>query len=161
MTDNNTWKKIQLYTRNVMPMWRYRLTDLLCREYWRLEMPAALAAESHYRRNWNLFLDRHYRRKWNVRVSKVMDNATHVAMYFGSYLKKPPVAMSRLEHYARRDEIIMRYRSHRTKQEEALTLSFVFRCKSAHAESNIFPANRLSSRARPVILGTVAKIWRW
>ncbi len=66
-----------------MPMWRYRLTDLLRREYWRLEMPAALAAESHYRRNWNLFLDRHYRRKWNVRVSKVMDNATHVAMYFG------------------------------------------------------------------------------
>ena len=30
----------------------------------------------------------------------VMDNATHVAVYFGSYLKKPPVPMSRLEHYA-------------------------------------------------------------
>ncbi len=52
-----------------------------------------------------------------------MDNATHMAMYFGSYLKKPPVAMSWLEHYAGRDEIIMRYRSHGTKQEEALTLS--------------------------------------
>lgn len=58
-----------------------------------------------------------------MRVSKVMDNATHVAMYFGFYLKKPPVAMSRLKHYAGRDEIIMRYRIHRTKHEETLTLS--------------------------------------
>jgi len=106
-----------------MAMWRWRITDLLRREYWRLEMPVVLAAESRSRQDWNHFLDRHYRRKWNVRVSKVMSNATHVAMYFGSYLKKPPVSMSRLEHYAGRDEIIMRYRSHRTKQEESLTLS--------------------------------------
>ncbi|ETJ78886.1 transposase, partial [Escherichia coli ATCC BAA-2192] len=27
------------------------------------------------------------------------------AVYFGSYLKKPPVPMSRLEHYAGQDEI--------------------------------------------------------
>ncbi|EIQ11774.1 putative transposase, partial [Shigella flexneri 2850-71] len=33
-------------------------------------------------------LDTHYRRGWNVNVSRVMDNATHVAVYFGSYLKK-------------------------------------------------------------------------
>lgn len=31
--------------------------------------------------------------------------------------------MSRLEHYAGRDEIITRYRSHRTKQEERLVMS--------------------------------------
>ncbi|EEM9513205.1 IS91 family transposase, partial [Salmonella enterica] len=78
---------------------------------------------SRSRSEWGRFLDRHYRRKWNVRVSKVMDNATHVAMYFGAYLKKPPVSMSRLEHYAGRDGIIMYYRSHRTKQDETLTLS--------------------------------------
>ena len=123
ITDASIWKKVQFYARNVMPMWRWRITDLLRREYWRLEIPATLAAESRSRQDWNRFLDRHYRRKWNVRVSKVMDNATHVAMYFGAYPKKPPVSMSRLEHYAGRDEIIMRYRSHRTKQEETLTLS--------------------------------------
>jgi len=68
-------------------------------------------------------VDRHYRRKWNVRVSALMDNATHVAMYFGSYLKKPPLAMSRLEHYAGRDDITFRYRSHRTGKEERLVMS--------------------------------------
>ena len=52
-----------------------------------------------------------------------MDNATHVAVYFGSYLKKPPVPMSRLEHYAGQDEIGLRYNSHRTKREEYLVMS--------------------------------------
>ncbi len=52
-----------------------------------------------------------------------MDNATHVAVYFGSYLKKPPVPMSRLEHYAGQDEIGLRYNSHRTKRKEYLVMS--------------------------------------
>ncbi|EOJ6321378.1 transposase, partial [Shigella sonnei] len=47
----------------------------------------------------------------------------HVAVYFGSYLKKPPVPMSRLEHYAGQDEIGLRYNSHRTKREEYLLMS--------------------------------------
>lgn len=52
-----------------------------------------------------------------------MDNATHVAVYFGSYLKKPPVPMSRLEHYAAQDEIGLGYNSHRIKREEYLLMS--------------------------------------
>ncbi len=75
------------------------------------------------RLDWNRFLDTHYRRGWNVNISRVMDNATHVAVYFGSYLKKPPVPMSRLEHYAGQDEIGLRYNSHRTKREEYLLMS--------------------------------------
>ena len=46
-----------------------------------------------------------------------------MAVYFGSYLKKPPVPMSRLEHYAGQDEIGLRYNSHRTKREEYLVMS--------------------------------------
>ncbi|EMW12891.1 transposase family protein [Escherichia coli 2850400] len=82
-----------------------------------------LAAEGNSKRDWNRFLDTHYRRGWNVNISRVMDNATHVAVYFGSYLKKPPVPMSRLEHYAGQDEIGLRYNSHRTKREEYLLMS--------------------------------------
>jgi hypothetical protein len=71
----------------------------------------------------NRFLDSHYRRGWNVNVSRVMDNATHVAVYSGSYLKKPPVPISCLEHYAGQDEIILRYNSYRTRREEYLVMS--------------------------------------
>ncbi|MEI1559996.1 hypothetical protein QJN76_26170, partial [Escherichia coli] len=45
-----------------------------------LVIPDALAVEGSSRRDWNRFLDSHYRRGWNVNVSRVMDNATHVAL---------------------------------------------------------------------------------
>ncbi|EIQ27937.1 transposase family protein [Shigella flexneri K-404] len=123
VTSGHTWKNLHFYARKVMSMWRYRITRLLSRKYPDLVMPDALAAEGSSKREWNRFLDTHYRRGWNVNVSRVMDNATHVAVYFGSYLKKPPVPMSRLEHYAGQDEIGLRYNSHRTKREEYLLMS--------------------------------------
>ncbi|ENZ4536413.1 TPA: IS91-like element IS91 family transposase, partial [Escherichia coli] len=111
------------YARKVMSMWRYRITRLLSRKYPELVIPDELAVEGNSKRDWNRFLDTHYRRGWNVNISRVMDNATHVAVYFGSYLKKPPVPVSRLEHYAGQDEIGLRYNSHRTKREEYLLMS--------------------------------------
>ncbi|HCW2892672.1 TPA: transposase, partial [Escherichia coli] len=123
VTPDHTWKNLHFYARKVMSMWRYRITWLLSRKYPELVIPDALAVEGSSRRDWNRFLDSHYRRGWNVNVSRVMDNATHVAVYFGSYLKKPPVPMSRLEHYAGQDEIGLRYNSHRTKREEYLVMS--------------------------------------
>lgn len=123
MTSGHTWKNLHFYARKVMRMWRYRITRLLSRKYPDLVIPDELAAEGVGRREWNRFLDTHYRRGWNVNVSRVMDNATHVAVYCGSYLKKPPVPMSRLEHYAGQDEIGLRYNSHRTKREECLLMS--------------------------------------
>ena len=104
-------------------MWRYRITRLLSRKYPEQVIPDELAVEGNSKRDWNRFLDSHYRRGWNVNVSRVMDNATHVSVYSGSYLKKPPVPMSRLEHYAGQDEIGLRYNSHRTKREEYLVMS--------------------------------------
>ena len=68
-------------------MWSYRITRLLSRKYPALVIPDELTAEGSGRREWNSFLDTHYCRGWNVNVSRVMDNATHVAVYFGSYLK--------------------------------------------------------------------------
>ncbi|MGX2737573.1 IS91 family transposase, partial [Escherichia coli] len=123
VTSGHTWKNLHFYARKVMSMWRYRITRLLSRKYPELLIPDALAAEGSRKREWNRFLDTHYRRGWNVNVSRVMDNAVHVAVYFGSYLKKPPVPLSRLEHYAGQDEIGLRYNSHRTKREEYLVMS--------------------------------------
>jgi hypothetical protein len=65
-------------------MWRYRITRLLSRKYPELVITDALAAEGSSKRDWNRFLDTHYRRGWNINVSRVMDNATHVAVYLGS-----------------------------------------------------------------------------
>jgi len=74
-------ENLHFYARKVMSMWRYRITRLLSRKYPDLVIPDKLAAEGNSRRDWNRFLDIHYRRGWNVNVSRVMDNATHVAVY--------------------------------------------------------------------------------
>ncbi|HFT9878118.1 TPA: transposase, partial [Escherichia coli] len=123
VTSGHTWKNLHLYARKVMSMWRYRITRLLSRKYPELVIPDELAVEGNSKRDWNRFLDPHYRSGWNVNVSRVMDNAPHVSVYFDSYLKKPPVPMSRLEHYAGQDETGLRYNSHRTKREEYLVMS--------------------------------------
>ena len=106
-----------------MSIWRYRITRLLSRRYLELVIPDEQAVEGTGRREWNRFLNTHYLHGWNVNVSRMMDNATQVAVYFGSYLKKPPVPISRLEHYAGQGEIGLRYNSHLTKREEYLLMS--------------------------------------
>lgn len=123
VTSGHTWKNLHFYARKVMSMWRYRITRLLSRKYPELVILDGLAAEGSSKRDWNRFQDTHYLRGWNVNASRVMDNATYVAVYSGSYLKKPPVPMSWLEHCASQDEIGLRYNSHRTKREEYLVMS--------------------------------------
>ena len=123
VTSGHTWKNLHFYARKMMSMWCYRITRLLSRKYPELLIQDELVAEGSSKREWNRFLDSHYRRGWNVNVSGVMGNATHVAVYSCSYLKKPPVPMSRLEHYASQDEIGLLYNSHRTKREEYLLMS--------------------------------------
>ncbi|EMX30102.1 transposase family protein [Escherichia coli MP021552.8] len=84
MTSGHTWKNLHFYARKVMSMWRYRITRLLSRKYPELVIPDELAVEGNSKRDWNRFLDTHYRRGWNVNISRVMDNATHVAVYLGA-----------------------------------------------------------------------------
>ncbi|ENG77506.1 transposase family protein, partial [Escherichia coli 178850] len=79
VTSGHTWKNLHLYARKVMSMWRYRITRLLSRKYPELVIPDELAVEGNSKRDWNRFPDTHYRRGWNVNISRVMDNATHVA----------------------------------------------------------------------------------
>lgn len=122
ITEADSWRNHHFAYVQLEPMWRYRIITLLRENFWRLDMPETLAAEGRSRSSWSRFLDVHYRRKWNVHVSEILDNATHVAMYMGWYLKKSPVSLNRLEHYAGSDDITLRYKSHRTKQQEALTM---------------------------------------
>jgi hypothetical protein len=75
-------EKSSFYARKVMSMWRYRITRLLSRKYPELVITDALAAEAV--NGTGIASWTHYRRGWNINVSRVMDNATHVAVYLGS-----------------------------------------------------------------------------
>ncbi|WP_252997103.1 transposase [Shigella flexneri] len=85
VTSGHT-EKSSFYARKVMSMWRYRITRLLSRKYPDTVMPDALAAEGSSKRNG--IASRHALPPWlECQRIPVMDNTTHVAVYFGSYLK--------------------------------------------------------------------------
>lgn len=60
---------------------------------------------------------------WHVYFAKPTKNVQQTAKYLGRYLKKPPVAGSRLAHYDGGSRITLRFLNHRTGHYEDLALS--------------------------------------
>lgn len=120
--DGKRWKSLEFHHRTLMKQWRYKVTDFLRKNYWQLVMPSSLTQESSSRREWEKFLNRHYQRKWNIHVAPPTEDAHHTISYFGRYLKRPPVSLSRLDHYGGGD-VTLTYNSHKTKRLERLKMS--------------------------------------
>ena len=85
-------------------------------------MPQELGEEGKNLQSWNAFLNIQYNRYWNVDIAKKTSHKAHTAKYLGSYVKKPPVAASRLAHYHSGD-VTFRYLDHNTKTNKYLTLT--------------------------------------
>ncbi|WP_334472551.1 IS91 family transposase [Arsenophonus sp. PmNCSU2021_1] len=118
VTKNNTWRDMSFYRENVMTMWQHRITESLRKHYYTLTIPDELKCEGRSKFSWNRLLNTHYKRGWNINLSNILSNITHVTLYLRFYLKKAPVSLSRLKHYAGEDNITLRYKSHRTKKQE-------------------------------------------
>ncbi|WP_074167940.1 transposase [Candidatus Arsenophonus triatominarum] len=85
------------------------ITALLRKHYYTLTIPDELKAEGKSKASWNQLLNTHYKRGWNINLSDILSNITHVTLYLGFYLKKPPVSLSRLKHYSGENNITLRY----------------------------------------------------
>lgn len=120
--DGKRWKSLEFHHRTLMKQWRYNVTDFLRKNYWQLVMPSSLAQESSSRREWEKCLNRYYQRKWNIHVAPPTEDAHHTISYFGRYLKRPPVSLSRLDHYGGGD-VTLTYNSHKIKRLERLKMS--------------------------------------
>ncbi|WP_425393835.1 transposase [Candidatus Arsenophonus triatominarum] len=104
-------------------MWRYRIRALLRKHYYTFTIPDELKAEGRSKASWNQLFNTHDKRGWNINLSDILSNITHVTLYFGFYLKKPPVSLSRLKYYSGEDNITLRYKSHRTKKQEDVVVN--------------------------------------
>lgn len=60
---------------------------------------------------------------WHVYFAKPTKHARQTAKYLGRYLKKPPIAGSRLAHYDGGSRVTLRFLDHRMGQYDALKLS--------------------------------------
>ena len=101
--DHSAWKNLYFPKRKVMPQWRYGVISLLRQAYQAdtLKLPPALQAQCPTLSEFNAWLDTHYRKAWIVHFTKPSKNPRHNVNYLGRYLKRPPLAQSRLQHAQR------------------------------------------------------------
>ncbi|PKF49059.1 hypothetical protein AT251_21605 [Enterovibrio nigricans] len=69
------------------------------------------------------FLDSQYRRHWKVHFAKKTQHHKQTVNYLGRYLKRPPVAASRLRHYSRGGQVTFTFLNHRTQKKESMVLT--------------------------------------
>ena len=109
--DLQKWKNIRFSEKVVMPKWREKIIELLRNE----------AKKDNFYIS-NRTLDIEYNKYWRVKFSEPTGDAQHTIAYLGRYIKRPPLSMSRLEHYDGKS-VTFNYLNHRNKQHENITFS--------------------------------------
>ncbi|MCG7881046.1 MAG: IS91 family transposase [Candidatus Thiodiazotropha taylori] len=120
--DNTQWKSLYFPKAAIMEQWRYGVTDLLRQAYKekKLIIPTGLEDECHNLSSFNRFLDRHYQKHWIVHFAQATKTPKATISYLGRYLKRPPIAMSRLKHYDG-NSVAFEYLDHKTKTYRTFT----------------------------------------
>jgi hypothetical protein len=129
--DHSTWKALYFPKAQIMPPWRYGVITLLRQAYQdgRLVLTPTQQAQWPTLSDFNTWLDTHYRKAWVVHFAKPSKNPRQSVNYLGRYLKRPPLAQSRLRHYDGQ-RVIFEYLNHATGQHQSRTdsaLEFIAR----------------------------------
>ena len=141
-------------------LWRHGVTSLLRNHFNELTLPEKLSTRVSNEKEWNRVLDKEYQKTWQVNIAKTTTHKAHTANYLGRYLKKPPIAGSRLRHYAG-ESVTMGYHDHRSNRAKELELSqmeLIARILSHVPEKNFkmvrnygFLSNRLRGSLLPIL----------
>jgi hypothetical protein len=115
-------KKFNFPFKELMAMWRYGVIDLLRQKFDSLILPEHLSDKISDYQDWNKYLDGQYNRFWQVDIAKKTSHKKHTQNHLGSYLKKPPIAASRLKEF-HNEEITIEYHDHRDNRKKHLFLA--------------------------------------
>ena len=160
--DLSCWKNLFFKKDILMPMWRYNVITLFRKAYRQnmLTVPKAIQNQLNPLFTFNHFLNRLYNKYWIVDCAKPSTNHKHNVTYLGSYVKRPPIAESKLRHYDGH-EVTFNYLDHTTKSRKNLTLTaeqFIGRFVQHIPDKNFrmiryygFLANRLRGKLLPFV----------
>ncbi len=160
--DHSAWQTLYFPKRQIMPMWRYELVTLLRQAYQKgeLVLPPGLQKRCPTPRDFNTWLDEHYQKAWNVHFTRPSKNPKQVVNYLGRYLKRPPLAQSRLHHYDGQT-VVFDFLNHATGRHQSATFeaeAFIARFVQ-HIPDKHFRLIRyygfLAHRVRSALLPTV------
>ena len=99
--DGAQLKNLYFDQNTIMEMWRYEVIKLfrkasLTRDF---TIPAKLKDDFNHTYSFNNFLDKLYKKNWIVHCPEPDVNYKRIINYLGSYMKRPPIAESKLRHY--------------------------------------------------------------
>jgi hypothetical protein len=114
INDGTTWKELFFVQKILMRMWRYEIIKLFRKNRHNLIIPPAIKKNINQTFTLNHFLDFLYKKNWIVNCSKPSDNPKLNISYLGRYIKRPPIANSKLKHYDG-NEVVFTYLDHTTK----------------------------------------------
>jgi len=122
--DHKQWRDIYFRQQVLMKMWRYRIIQYLRKEYQtgNIELTENIIKQLNSTHNFEDLLDKMYRKNWIVHCSKKSSDHTINVNYLGRYIKRPPIAESKLKHYGK-NNISIRYKDHRTGTYKSLKLN--------------------------------------
>lgn len=122
--DHETWKSIYFKKNILMEMWRYEVVTLLRNEYKNnlLTLPKSLHAYCPNYTEFSHWLNRRYQQRWIIHCAKPSKAHYHNVNYLGRYIKRPPIAQSRLKHYDG-NNVVFRYLNHKNQQHSNFTCS--------------------------------------
>lgn len=159
--DHTQWKNIYFHQTTLMRMWRHRIIQLFREEAQNgLVIPSKIQEQLNNAFTFNQFLDYLYKKTWIVHCSKPTDNHKQNISYLGRYVKRPPIAESKLKHYSG-NSISFSYLDHKTKTYRRFTLSveqFIARFVQHIPDLNFrmiryygFLANRVRGKLLPIV----------
>ena len=121
---HGVWRNLFFKKYAVEKIWRGAVIRLLRHSY-DLINPGRLPGLGHIRdkKQWQRYLQAQYGRRWKVHFAKKTRGASRSVKYPGRYLRKPPIAGSRLAHYAGGATLSFRYHDHNTGEQATETLT--------------------------------------
>jgi hypothetical protein len=122
--DLSKWVKLYFDETRLMRIWRYEIIKMFRKHHKNnsLTIPASIHKTLNHINTFAKFLDQQYKRHWIVNCSKATENYKHTVNYLGRYVKRPPIAESKLRHYDGSD-VTFSYRDHKAKAYRNFTSS--------------------------------------
>jgi len=106
-------KKLFFKQHLLMKMWKHRVIKLF--KSYNIILPYSLAVQFNNAYTFNDLLNYLYHKNWMVFCQKASSNHYANVNYLGRYVKRPPIADSKLEHYDG-NNVIFKYLDHKTNQ---------------------------------------------
>jgi hypothetical protein len=109
------WKNLFFDQATLMRIWRYQIIRLFRQAGSQLIIPSNIKKQLNSTFTFNDFLDFLYKKIWIVHCSKPSEDHKITIAYLGRYIKRPPIAQSKLKHY-NGQYVTFTYLDHNTKK---------------------------------------------